>query len=148
MTNEPALSLLRRARAEGYDVFIMPKGGPVEGRAWWSDGPRIDIFGNVHSVEGARVLAHEMAHHELNHTTLWTSLPEWRREYDAERRALDTLTEYYPEPVIYELEQQARDYVREPIQLMLDEGIHVHGEVDAGVWAGCDVSLEDVLNGW
>ena len=134
--------LLARVRGQGFDVMVLPPRSPaVQGEAWYIGHRRcINIHGLHRSPEWARVLMHEVGHH-----VTWgrdggsVFQPTWRYEYQAELFALHELAAYYDEPTMYRLEQQSKDYLRPAIQRMLDADIWTHGEVDAGMWAGCRI---------
>jgi hypothetical protein len=87
------MSLLTIARAEGYNVFVIPgSGGVVQGLAWCAaDGAFINVHVSLAEPVGLFVLAHEMAHHRQGHTRYWSSRPMWMEEYFADRAALDML---------------------------------------------------------
>ena len=149
MSDSPADRLLAAARALGIDVFILP--APVtpgiEGTAW-RDGWRLLI--NLYTAERtpywAHLLAHEVAHHLLGHTSYRTSETRWTHEYAAERLALEILSRHYDEPTVWAAEQRAKAYIRPMVGRLLDYGICHHGEIDVGIWAGCEITLEEAMN--
>jgi len=136
----PAL-MKATVRAHGIDLFIVPmQVGTSEGQAWAEGGRRFITITTVETGPGlARIIAHELAHHALRHTTVWTSLPGWHREYAAEREALRFLALIYDGETMARLERQAKEYVRPFIQSFINAGISNHGEVPAGIWAGCKI---------
>lgn len=137
----PVEVLKSRVRSCGIDIFVIPMQVTTsEGEAWAEDGRRfINIMSDATGPGLAHIIAHELAHHLLGHTTVWTSLPGWHLEYSAEREALEYLAAVCDDEVMNRLTDEARAYVRPFIQQFLDHGITNHGEVPAGMWAGCRI---------
>jgi hypothetical protein len=135
-------TLLGRVRSEGCDVFIIPDdSGPVLGCAYvaYDSTPHILMLCSPGTLRACRVLLHEFAHHALGHVGVSSTRPTHMEEFEAEIFALKVLENYLDVDTHYALEQQSREYIRGPVQEWLDFGITQHGEVEAGVWAGCDI---------
>lgn len=134
------------ARLAGIEVFILPIDDGVQGRAYRDAAgrPFITVYSTRRGVFLARIIAHEIGHHMAGHAREWTSIPVWRREMEAEARALDLLRPFLRPATSQALARQSRDYLRPAVQAFIDAGIHVHGELEAGVELGCDIP-DDLL---
>lgn len=134
-------------RSKGINLFVLPGDLPNEplGRAYMKDGrPHIDVFTGATGVRLSHVMAHELAHHDLGHTQGWSSLPTWRAEYEAEMAAIEMMAPWMSYEEMAGLEDDARLFLRPILQAWIDDGITAHGEMDAAVWAGCDISYGEI----
>lgn len=132
--------LLRLARAAGVDVLVVPGHGPAHGMAYAdaeSGQIEITLWVDPRHAWAVFVLLHEVAHVILGHVTRpAVCRPAWEAEYAADRLALTMLQEVMPLAVPM-MTRLSRRRLRPMIQVMLDAGIIVHGEREAGAWAGC-----------
>lgn len=83
--------VLKIVRSTGIKVFIIP----VRGTPWvYAEAAHrdheaiINVFRDRGSDWFAYLLLHEMAHHLLGHTRVWTSTPHFMNEYVADQQAL------------------------------------------------------------
>lgn len=137
----PDTIALQAAKSAGINILVIPQNGSPEGCAFVDDeGNRyINVFFRGRGHFRAQIIGHEIGHHVLGHTTTWTSLPAWQNELAAERFAIKMLSPLCSRDEIAAAEDRSRDYLRPMIQEFLDWGITNHGEVDAGIWAGCEI---------
>ena len=101
--NELYRKELRKVRAIGIDVFVLPTADQPEGMAFLSGHTahcrkfHINVFGETTSPLWLFVLFHEVAHHLLRHTLRWTSEPAWITEKAADDFALRMIRVVQPE---------------------------------------------------
>ena len=134
-------SILAVARRAGLNVFLIPA-DKIRGSAFRASDGRgyINIFCNDGmGVISAHILAHEVGHRALGHTARRTSVPTWVEEYQAEQFVINILGHFCTHEEIAQVEEWARDHIRPMVQRFLDAGIFHHGEIDAGIWAGCHI---------
>jgi hypothetical protein len=137
----PDLTPADYARAQGIDLFTIPfsPAPATQGQAEIIDGRRLITLFLPRGPLWDFVLLHELAHHELGHTGRWSSTPEWMQEWHADMRALQLFARWHRLHAVALMREQTRARTRAMIQPVLDADITHHGEIHAGLWAGCTI---------
>ena len=136
----PVDRMLTLAR-ETCDVFVIPAEPFLfTGQAWCDEGRCfITVFRAERDTMCAYIVAHELAHHLLQHTRYFSSAPHWLTEHDADVIALEMLGKVADPACVAALRDASRAYLRRCVQAMLDAGITQHGEIEAGLDLGCEI---------
>lgn len=139
-------------RMGGFEIFVIPGPGEVTGIAFSEPETRpgrgdqktrlhITITGSTYSPIWLFVLFHEIVHHLANHTTQWSSVPSWQKEYHCDHDALELIKMVQPYAAA-RCERASKEHIRPLLQAIIDIGITHHVDLTIAEWAGCHVPLD------
>jgi hypothetical protein len=132
---------MERALSEGFVVVLHTPEGGSSGVAYIDhEGRRcIALTAVPRSLMACHILLHEIAHHRNGHVGQYRGYSKWAEEYTAEAEALDMLAPHLDYDTFFGVRERAKDYLRGSVQRFLDLGFAAPGEVEVGVWLGCDI---------
>lgn len=136
------MSLANPFRGWGYDIFIIPSPGSIEGLAF-VDGERrlINIQGSGPPIMVDFVILHEVFHHINGDCIIANTIPKWAVEFEADKWAMEVLLSTGkledPEDALI-IEEARKAHLRYCMQPYIDDELWIHVDMELAKWAGCE----------